>query len=275
MAGLWREAERGDTSEIAYERMETLSQLPVTTGGRYELRGKLIYRDVQGGAIIMSSKFEADWMNYVGVRATRMNMASTPKAGNPANAFTLNENTVIYVAKQFSCKREFSHIVPGLIFRQIHSLAFTQLDNHLNFIVSNFLLAEIYVLRGINAFGEQAPGQKLSLRHWFGYTEAGGNSGVQSATVPGVENRLPVTLQQVSPSSVLGADPLHSVTLSPLFTVRNPLGSHWTREQQYLSPVKLANFCESLQCTQHNPTAPNLECEDDASVSLPLRFTAA
>ncbi|CAK6968211.1 Hypothetical predicted protein, partial [Scomber scombrus] len=52
--------------------------LPVTTGGRYELRGKLIYRDVQGGAIIMSSKFEADWMKYVGVRATRMYMASTP-----------------------------------------------------------------------------------------------------------------------------------------------------------------------------------------------------
>ena len=55
------------------------SSLPVTTGGRYELRGKLIYRDVQGGAIIMSSKFEVDWMKYVGVRATRMDMASTPK----------------------------------------------------------------------------------------------------------------------------------------------------------------------------------------------------
>ncbi|CAK6952375.1 retinol-binding protein 2-like isoform X1 [Scomber scombrus] len=56
---------------VNYVFFMNLSSLPVTTGGRYELRGKLIYRDVQGGAIIMSSKFEADWMKYVGVRATR------------------------------------------------------------------------------------------------------------------------------------------------------------------------------------------------------------
>ena len=55
------------------------SALPVTTGGRYERRRQLIYGDVQGGAVIMSSKFEVDWMKYVGVRATRMYMASTPK----------------------------------------------------------------------------------------------------------------------------------------------------------------------------------------------------
>lgn len=36
-------------------------------------------------------------------------------------------------------------------------------------------------------------------------------SKVQSATVPGVENRLPVTLQQVSPSGVLRTDLLHSL----------------------------------------------------------------
>lgn len=36
-------------------------------------------------------------------------------------------------------------------------------------------------------------------------------SKVQSATVPGVENRLSVTLQQVPPSGVLGTDLLHSV----------------------------------------------------------------
>ncbi|CAK6953357.1 Hypothetical predicted protein [Scomber scombrus] len=56
---------------VNYVFFMNLSSLPVTTGVRYELRGKLIYRDVQGGAIIMSSKFEADWMKYVGVRATR------------------------------------------------------------------------------------------------------------------------------------------------------------------------------------------------------------
>ncbi|CAK6965174.1 Hypothetical predicted protein, partial [Scomber scombrus] len=54
---------------VNYVFFMNLSSLPVTTGGRYELLGKLIYRDVQGGAIIMSSKFEADWMKYVCVRA--------------------------------------------------------------------------------------------------------------------------------------------------------------------------------------------------------------
>ncbi|CAK6976450.1 Hypothetical predicted protein, partial [Scomber scombrus] len=68
---------------VNYVFFMNLSSLPVTTGGRYELRGKLIYRDVQSGAIIMSSKFEADWMKYVGVRATRMYMASTPKLVEP------------------------------------------------------------------------------------------------------------------------------------------------------------------------------------------------
>ena len=55
-----------------YVFLMNFSSLPVTTGGRYELRGKLIYRDVQGEAIIMSSKFEVDWMKYVGVRANRI-----------------------------------------------------------------------------------------------------------------------------------------------------------------------------------------------------------
>ncbi|CAK6966906.1 Hypothetical predicted protein [Scomber scombrus] len=62
---------RNEVDGVNYVFFMNLSSLPVTTGGRYELRGKLIYRDAQGGAIIMSSKFEADWMKYVGVRATR------------------------------------------------------------------------------------------------------------------------------------------------------------------------------------------------------------